>query len=263
MKIIYINLDKDLSRNARMQHMLSTLGLNDSTERFSGVLATVALPGISTSETGCFQSHQHLLTNLSDHQSTIILEDDVRLTDDFGRKINKLIDKFDSSEMDLLFLGQTVLMQDVMLHSKLIKHLEKFESTKDYIILNASSYYRFATFAYAVNYKSKQKIERLFDSLDFTKNTQPIDNLLRIWIKQGLLKAGVIVPYLAGFDSISTSTMHDRKNLHIHRRHDELINLYCKDYSNNTQNEWREIIENQPNNRALEICKALYLTLTE
>jgi hypothetical protein len=99
--------------------------------------------------------------------------------------------------------------------------------------------------------------------LDLSKNVQPIDILLRIWIKQGFLKAGVVVPYFAGFDLHSISTMHDRQDPHIHRRHDELINLYCKDYSSNIQEEWRVIIEDQPNKRALEICKALYMTLTE
>jgi hypothetical protein len=87
--------------------------------------------------------------------------------------------------------------------------------------------------------------------------------LLRSWIKQGLLKAGIVVPYFVGLNLNTTSSMHDRKNALIHRRHAELVNLYCKNYSNNAQEEWHKIIQNQPNSRALEICKALYQTLTK
>jgi GR25 family glycosyltransferase involved in LPS biosynthesis len=77
MQIFYINLDSDLIKNEQMQLTLSSLGLNESTQRFPGILANKPLHVLSNSETGCLLSHQQLLSNLSNHHSTIIFEDDV------------------------------------------------------------------------------------------------------------------------------------------------------------------------------------------
>ena len=60
MQIFYINLDSDLIKNEQMQFTLSSLGLNESTQRFPGILANKPLHGISNSETGCLLSHQQL-----------------------------------------------------------------------------------------------------------------------------------------------------------------------------------------------------------
>ena len=140
MQIFYINLDSDLIKNEQMQFTLSSLGLNESTQRFPGILANKPLHGLSNSETGCLLSHQQLLSNLSNHHSTIIFEDDVILNIDFVRNIERLLDLLNASEMDLIFLGQTVPMQDFEMHSKLINYLKKFEINNSYQILDASYY---------------------------------------------------------------------------------------------------------------------------
>lgn len=263
MQIRFINLDDCFHKNQRMLQMLSHLGFEKSSERFPGALAINAYNGMSLSETGCLQAHHSLLKSINNNQTTVILEDDVLLSNDFSLKISKLIKDFESSKLDLIFLGQTVLPHDISIHRKLLNHIDNLKNNNTHHIIDATNFYRYGAFAYAVNGKSLKKINNLFESLDMAKNAKAIDVLLGSWIRQGFLSAGVIVPYLAGVDSNLTSTMHDRKNAIRHRRYAELVNLYCKDYSTNAQEEWREILANQPNERALDICKALYLTLTE
>ena len=263
MIIRYINLENNFDKNQRMQMMLSNLKLDKFSDRFPGVLTLNSLNGLSKSETGCLLAHQSLLMSLSTDQTTIILEDDVKLSNDFPFKIKKLIENFESSQLDLIFLGQTVLPQDVLAHRNLLKFFENSSSLNTNFYLDASKFYRFGAFAYVVNGKSINKINKLFKSMNLSTDAKAIDVLLGRWIRQGLLRATVLFPYLAGVDFNLTSSMHDRTNALRHRRYAELANLYCRDYSNNSQEKWLEIISNQPNERALDICMALYLTLTE
>lgn len=263
MQIKYINLDDDIVKNQRMQTTLKKLALDKLSERFPGVKSSFSFNGISKSETGCLLAHLSVLKTLSHHQTSIILEDDVILTEDFNIKILKLVEKFESSKLDLIFLGQTVLPQDITIHRKLLRYIDASKKRKSYHILDASIYYRFGTFAYAINGNSLNKINNLIDSIDFSFNSKAFDVLLGYWIKKRLLTAGLIVPYFAGVDSKLSSTMFDRENPLRHLRYAELANLYFSDYSNNALGDWQKILANHPNQRALDICRALYLSLTD
>lgn len=101
--IRFINLDRDDERRRRLEAELQRLGL--AGERFPGVLWT-ALPNneqarlyspalnerqfhkpLVNGEKGCYASHLALWQWLVDspHDAVVVLEDDVRLCDDFGR----------------------------------------------------------------------------------------------------------------------------------------------------------------------------------
>jgi GR25 family glycosyltransferase involved in LPS biosynthesis len=263
MQIKYINLDDDFDKNQRMQSMLKKFGLDKLSQRFPGVKSTFSFNGLSKSETGCLLAHLSVLKSLSQHQTSIILEDDVKLTEDFNIKILKLVEKLESSKMDLIFLGQTVLPQDITTHRKLFKYYDISKNNNNYHVLDASIFYRFGAFAYAINGNSLHKIKNLINTLDFSLNAKAFDVLLGFWIKNRLLTAGLIVPYFAGVDSKLSSTMFDRENPLRHLRYAELANLYCSDYTNNALGDWHKILANHPNQRALDICRALYLSLTD
>jgi glycosyl transferase family 25 len=106
--IRYINLDRDAERRQRMEAGLARLALHG--ERFPGVLWT-ALPAaeqarlysaelnarrfhkpLVNGEKGCYASHLALWRWLlgSPHASVVVLEDDVRLRDDFGRVVEAI-----------------------------------------------------------------------------------------------------------------------------------------------------------------------------
>jgi glycosyl transferase, family 25 len=100
--VLFINLDRDAQRRERMQAQAAALNL--PMQRFDAVLWT-ALPATEQSslyseslnrrqyhqalvagEKGCYASHLRLWQWLvaSDHTSAVVLEDDVRLNDDFA-----------------------------------------------------------------------------------------------------------------------------------------------------------------------------------
>ena len=101
--IRFINLDRDDERRRRLDAELQRLGL--AGERFPGVLWTALSESeqarlysaslnesqfhkpLVNGEKGCYASHLALWRWLLDspHESVVVLEDDVRLVDDFGR----------------------------------------------------------------------------------------------------------------------------------------------------------------------------------
>jgi len=106
--IRFINLDRDAERRSRMQAELGRLQLDG--ERFPGVLWTALPPNEQASlysetlnarsfhkplvngEKGCYASHLALWQWLlqSSHAAVVVLEDDVRLKDDFAAVIDAI-----------------------------------------------------------------------------------------------------------------------------------------------------------------------------
>lgn len=262
MKIKYINLASSPARNSRMQEMLTEHRLSDYSERFPGILSSKTLSGMSLSETGCFLSHHSLIMSLNNSESTLILEDDVNLCTNFGKKIQNLVGKFEATKIDILILGQTVSYQNLTKHAKLLSLLKKYKDNGKRLILDAKPYYSYGTFAYVVNRNSITKVQEFLQSLDLSASAKPLDELLGDSFRQGILKGCIVFPYLAGVESTLESTMFDRSAAHNHALHAELVNVYLDGYMPSPLSSWKNIMLDSPNLHALEICKSIYLSLT-
>jgi GR25 family glycosyltransferase involved in LPS biosynthesis len=260
-KIKYVNLERSPDRNSRMQEMLIKQRLDNYSERFPGVLSSNALNGMSLSETGCFLSHHSLIMSLNTSESTVILEDDVCLCADFGGRIQNLIAKLESMEIDILILGQTVPYHNLTKHAKLLSLLGKYKENGKRFLLNANPHYSYGTFGYIVNRNSVIKIKDVLNGLDFSKSAKPMDELLGDCFRQGVLKGRIVFPYLAGVEPSLESTMFDRTAARNHAQHAELVNLYLDGYLPSPLKSWEKIISESPNLHALEICRSIYLTL--
>ena len=242
--------------------MLSEYGVDKISMRFSAILSDTQLNRLPTSVTGCLLSHLSLLNNLPDSQTAIIFEDDVRFSKSFGSDLHKIVRKIESTELDVLFLGQTVSYRDILTHAYLIKQLKQFNESENFLLLNAFSFYRFGTFAYLVNGKSVSKIKKLINDLNLEKNAKPIDSLMKDWIKKRQLKGAILMPYLVGIDTDIESTMHDRSNADDHHYYAQCINLYLKGYYPNRQKPMKNLHSQDSNEYALELCSIIYDRLT-
>lgn len=264
MKIYYINLENSKDRRLRMETLLAEQRVADISERFAGIIADKPLRGLPLSVSGCLLSHLSLLDSLQESETAIVLEDDVSFSKKFGDHAEKIVSKFEASGMDLLFFGQTVPYRDAPTHAELIKQLSELRTRGSgaYKFLDATSFYRCGSFGYAVNGASVRKIQKLIRTFDLAENAMPIDNLQKDWLRTGRLSGAILFPYLVGVDSNIQTTMHDRANSLEHQVQADTVNLYLNGYAKNGLNNWRNILEQSPNEEALELCMIIYNRLT-
>lgn len=260
-KVVYINLDASIERRLRIELLLAEKGLTNFSQRFTGVVAKKKLAGLSLSETGCLLSHLSVITSLNKFETTIIIEDDVCFSDSFKDDINRVMPIFENKELDILFLGQTVLYNDIPTHALLIKLKKKLVETSKYSLLDTTAFYRFGSFAYAVNGKSVEKIKKLIEELNLENATQPLDIIMKGWFKSGKLKGAILMPYLIGVDPDISTTMHDRSNAIEHQLHCDCINLYLKNNRMKESSQWENILSKTQNHDALELCEIIYRRL--
>ena len=261
MEIKYINLDSSVEKHQRMQQELSRHSLTEISTRFPGVAAKEPLNRMSLSESGCLLAHLAILMSCNPTKSTVILEDDIILSKNFERKIRLFIDELESTDLDFLFLGQTVVPQDVGTHMKLIKLLKEAEKNRRHTLLNASNSYRFGAFAYVVNRKSVVKIQKILSTNEMSKNCRPIDVMMGQWFREGLFTGGIVFPYIVGIESGLDSAMYDRSNQNDHELYAQMVNIYLVGHLTDTTETWGQIMSNNPNLAALEICKSIYMRL--
>jgi GR25 family glycosyltransferase involved in LPS biosynthesis len=259
MDIRYINLERSVDRKHRMQAILKQ-HLGDSFfDRSPGVVAGQSLNEMSLSVTGCFLAHYNLLMSIN--KTTLILEDDVLLCQDFGKILIRINEYLKSSTTDVIFLGQTVHYRDLNAHIKLLRILKRYQEHGRQLLLDANTFYRYGTFGYVVNHNALPKIQALLSGLDLSKSAMPMDDLMRNWIVSGELKGGVAFPYLVGIDSTLETTMHDRSGAREHSLCADLVNLYLYGYKPKPQGHWESILKNNPDLYALELCSSIYSKL--
>lgn len=263
MKIRFINLERSPERRVRIESLLAEQGLTEISKRFNGIVPVQPFHGLPLSVSGCLMSHLSLLGSLCESETTLILEDDACFTPNFGSNIRNIPSVIDNANLDIIFLGQTVGFNDAATHAKLIKLLKKLRISGEHQLLDATRFYRYGSFGYVINKKSVAKIRKLVEELDFTSDAKPIDTLLSQWIKTNKLKGGIIFPSLVGVDPSIESTMYDRSDSLSHQLHCELVNLYMNDRSSKALSDWNEILNDNPNQDALAICKVMYKRLTQ
>ena len=246
-----------------METLLAEHGLGGISERFAGIIAERPLNGLSLSETGCLMSHRSLLGSLSNGETSVILEDDICFSKDFVIKINEISSLLDKSNLDVIFLGQTILFHDAEMHAKTIKVFSESRQNNRTLFLHAKDYYRYGSFGYVINKNSFAKINQLLGTLNLNREAKSIDVLMGRWLKNKKLTGAIAVPYLVGVDSKIDSTINDRGNEFDHRLHCELVNLYLGDRSSAAVDEWLDILNEKPNLQALAVCRMMYERLTQ
>jgi len=261
-KIIYINLDSSNERRLRMELLLAEKGFVNFSQRFAGIIPKKNYTGLTLSETGCLLSHLSVITSLNKFETTIIIEDDICFSESFKDDIYRVLSIFENKDLDILFFGQTVLYNDIPTHALLIKLKQKLVESRNYSLLDATSFYRYGSFAYAVNGKAVEKIKKLIENLNLENATQPIDSIMKGWFKGGKLKGAILMPYLVGVDPGIPTTMHDRSNAIEHQLHCDCVNLYLKNHLLKKSNQWENILSKSLNNDALELCEIIYRRLS-
>lgn len=244
-----------------MESLLSAHGLLQHAKRHAGIVPERPLNNLTVSETGCLISNLSLLNSLSEEETVLILEDDVCFSPDFSRRTRSLLRNFSDTNLDLLFLGQTVLFNDLNMHRNLIK-LWSLNNNPKSILLEASKSYKFGSFAYAVNGKSIAKIQKLIRAIDLAASATPMDIQLKKWLLSKDLRGAVVFPYLVGVNPEFDTTINDRLRLEDHPLHAAAVNLYLEGQSLDSIKTWRQLLERGPNEQALGLCKLIYDRLT-
>ena len=145
--------------------------------------------GMTRGMIGCYLSHCHLWLDLLDsktNETMLILEDDIKLCDDFYTKLKTSLDNL-PEDWDILLIGRRIIEPEKTI--KINEHIGKLNSL----------YY--GTHGYFINSKTVEKIKDItkLDSMD-----SPFD------IKMSLLKDRINI-YLTN-EELVTSHSHEEGN---------------------------------------------------
>ena len=145
--IYYINLNR---RKNTYNHMLKIAQENELIfNRFPAIDGTNLDDNIiiqkTKGRTGCFMSHYalwNILLNSYDKNMILILEDDIKLCDNFKEKIQAVIDEMDQlKDVDCLMLGYNPYGYDKNID--ITKHVQKtknsFFGLQSYIVTNSGA----------------------------------------------------------------------------------------------------------------------------
>lgn len=256
----FINLDQSVERRRRLEVQLQELSLGGCVTRFRAHTKNESKGVLPASVWSCFQSHRAVINGAEGNDHLLVMEDDVLLT---SRMVNILaeVDKvFIETEVDLIFLGQTVPFYDIRLHSRLLRMAKSWalEGNKCYL-LPGQAIYRYGSFAYVVNRSSLEKLQDLLNENYASMDPKPIDNLFRSLISAGRIKGVISFPYVVGIDSSLPTTLTDRKGEKAHEIHASLVNLYLWNHEMSVErSHWANILQGDPDERRLAFLRQMY-----
>jgi GR25 family glycosyltransferase involved in LPS biosynthesis len=226
----FINLARSEDRRSVMEAQIAALGCNGFIERFNAIDGRALGPFESAAANGiwaCRQSHTEVILNADPHSTTLVLEDDLELSQQFEDVANpnvlaRIADQ--NAGMDVLFFDcypnkhfVAALLSLAELHmpnrANAALHGPERHHMANMGIVDASMIYNACTAAYAVTPKGKQTLRALFSE-------QPdaaiaIDALFQHWIRTGALKARIGVPFIATPARMSGSTIEYQQTAHI------------------------------------------------
>ena len=194
---IYINLDSAIERRVNIQNNIKKSGLNfirypaTDGKKLSGIEST-----LTSSQLGCYFSHLQIINYYKDiNEDLLLIEDD----EDFNEKafsIPQIISNIDQHSWDIIYLDATIveIFDYILISKNIINNLKKNNNSSSFLIdlnLNSTLY---GTHAYIVNKLSTNKLITILNNgLSLNK---PIDNILSLSIKKGLISAKLLVPTL-------------------------------------------------------------------
>ncbi len=208
----FINLDRSTGRAAQMRAELQARGLG-FVERFSAIDARTLLRppqcAIPMAAYGLFLSHQALIVDTPPRTYTLILEDDVQISEDLGDFLSEAglarLADYDLVFLDcnagadintLVELYRSVLPSFPNPHNLDGPPSQRTRATE--IVLHPARWlYRWGATAYLVTPRGKQRLAPwLRDTLD-RGPPGPLDILYRDLIEAGTIDAAVAMPFLA------------------------------------------------------------------
>lgn len=263
----YINLDRSTDRRAQMEQALLALPGDIPVSRFSGVEVSNGQGSMSAAEVGCYLSHQGILERAGDQQHTLILEDDLIFSSSVARGLELAHRILEDSKFDLLFLGQTVQYNDIGMHQRLMRVLAEMQTAAqppEFACLPAPTFYRWGSYAYAVNRSSAKRIAQFVQASLRSKQPVPVDQLYRNLIAVRKINAAVLFPHLARVNPRFPSTMAGRSFELANKYHVQMTGVYMKGSSLNEETDrWRDLLSRDPNPHALAIARLIYEAILE
>jgi GR25 family glycosyltransferase involved in LPS biosynthesis len=259
----YINLDKSVERRQIIESQIVNLNLQHLIKRFSAIESRESNSKIPNTVLGCLLSHLNIIRNAPNLNHLLILEDDVVLSSRLSDSLEKINHYLDRTDVDVLFLGQTLLFNDSSRHRYLIGLMNKKKyDDHSFEFLNGEKLYRYGTFAYIINRKSLNKVRSLLLNIENSENISPIDDILGALIRSKKLTCRIAFPYLIGLNSDFPTTLSDRKNAQIHNSHCKLVNMYFQDFvMPDNISSWRIVLEDKPDPLALIVAEEMYRQL--
>lgn len=263
----YINLERSVDRRARMQSLLAALPGEIPVSRFPAVEVAEGRGDLSAAELGCYLSHLGVLERAGDARHTLILEDDVVFSSEITAGLQAIHAVLDQGQFDLLFLGQTVQYDDIGLHRRLISAAAQLDTGSDsdhFVLMPARATYRWGSFAYVVGRHAIARLAQGVRALTSAEPQMQIDRVFRAFIGQERIRAAVLFPYVVGVNMDLPSTLQARGLAGEHLRHSALIGNYLKGaMPSNEREEWRQLIDDNPDPRALAVARRVYERLVQ
>ena len=216
---LYINLDRSVLRESRMQAQLAALDLADRYARFpavDGAVLNLASSRIGPGETGAFLSHARALEQARALSLPVhILEDDALLSQHVRPVIEDAIAAGLFENFDILFTDIFVNA-----HVGMLKGLKAaFDSAAlplsrplrlaDLKVLDLARENFACLTSYIVGAKSIDRILALYRAELEKGPSKPVDLFLRDCVSDGRLRAGLLFPFVTSFrlDEIAGSTI--------------------------------------------------------
>ncbi len=229
----YINMDRSVERRRALEAQFAAFGCGDRYVRFpavDGQSLDRSRSSLTAGECGCFESHYRCIKeSMGEDLNLHILEDDVV----FGPRTIPLLDQalgdaFKQGEMvftDIFIPGELSTLQLLLYYYRLTGILERpapgerawpkfinFYDLKQASFTGASSY--------IVRSDARARLLRLMEAELATGQTMPVDIFYRRIIRDGLMKAVCILPFLTTVNpaeviatTIEGRAQHERSNL--------------------------------------------------
>ena len=216
---LYINLDRSAGRRERMEAQLAAFGLTDRYSRFTAIDGSaLGPPGsrIKPGELGAFHSHLRALESAASGRLPLhILEDDALLSEHVRPIIEeavaaRLFDRFDILFTDTFIpphLGMLKALKGAF--DKVAISRERPLHFQDLQVLDLARENFACLTSYVVGTQALEKIVGLCRAELANGPAKPVDLFLRDCVHAGHLRAGLLFPFITGFDlaEVAASTV--------------------------------------------------------
>jgi GR25 family glycosyltransferase involved in LPS biosynthesis len=225
----YINLDRSAQRKEEIESQLKQLQLFPQYSRFpaaDGNVLNLERSSILSSEIGCFTSHYLILEkNLNQTDHLHVIEDDVILSPATKPTLQMLPYSGVLDNFDIIFTDTCVPLDlyTIRAYKNLFdSSVEKNESgrimaLKKYTVVDLKDSYIAGMSSYLVHKNAVAKMHEIFRQAMKIGLRQPIDLFLRDKIREGVIRAACIFPFITSIrlEHLVTSTMSDRSEYNL------------------------------------------------
>ena len=225
----YINLDRSSQRKEEIETQLEQLQLLSQYCRFpaaDGNVLNLERSSIRSSEIGCFTSHYLLLEkNLNQTNHLHVIEDHVILSRATNPTLQMLINSNIINNFDIIFTD-TCLPFDLfaireyktLFDNSVVKDESgRITAVKNYTVIDLKDRYLASTSSFLVNKNAIAKLYNILQQYMKIGLRKPIDLFIRDKIRNGLISAACIFPFITSIrlDHLVTSTISERSELNL------------------------------------------------